>query len=130
MEWKELHSNIESLRGVAKNNYLRGPGCNKDMLYIIPKSIEYKIINFYISSYSCTLMNIKNCLVQCKHTKKNIHIKSCLATIFHGIKFIHYLPQWNSLQFHSLYKLSYYHIPYNSLQFAHYLVPNFKVRTF
>ena len=117
-------------RGVARNNYLGGPGCNRDMLNIIPKSIEYKIINFHISSYSCPLMNIKNCLIQCRYTKKNIHIKSCLAMIFHEIKFIHYHPQWNSLQFSSLYKLSYYHIPCNSLQFAHYLVPNSKVRTF
>ena len=56
----------------------------------ILKSIGYKIINFYISSYTRALINMKNCLVQCKHTKKNIHIKSCLTTIFHGIKFIHY----------------------------------------
>ena len=46
-------------RGVARNNYLGGSGYNRDMLNIIPKSIEYKIINFHISSYSCTLMNIK-----------------------------------------------------------------------
>ena len=28
---------------------------------------------------------MKNCLVQCRHTKKNIHIKSCLVTVFNGI---------------------------------------------
>ena len=78
------------LTGVARNNYFGGPSCNRDILNIIHKSIEYKIINFHISSYSCTLMNMKNCLVQCRHTKKNIHTKSCLATIFHGIKFIYY----------------------------------------
>ena len=78
------------MTGVARNNYLGGPSCNRDILNIIHKSVEYKIINFHISSYSCTLMNMKNCLVQCRHTKKNIHIKSCLVTIFHGIKFIHY----------------------------------------
>ena len=77
-------------RGVAKNNYLGGPSCNRDILNIILKSIGYKIINFHISSYTWILINIKNCLVQCRHTKKNIHIKSRLTTIFHGIKFIHY----------------------------------------
>ena len=39
-------------RGVARNNYLGGPGCNRDILNIIHKSIGYKIINFHISSYT------------------------------------------------------------------------------
>ena len=39
-------------RGVARNNYLGGPGCNIDILNIILKSIGYKIINFHISSYT------------------------------------------------------------------------------
>ena len=39
-------------KGVARNNYLGGPGCNIDILNIILKSIEYKIINFHISSYT------------------------------------------------------------------------------
>ena len=39
-------------RGVARNKYLGGPGCNRDILNIILKSIEYKIINFHISSYT------------------------------------------------------------------------------
>ena len=65
-----------TISGVAKNNYLGGGGgCSRDILNIIHKSIEYKIINFHISSYSCTLINMKNYLVQCRNTKKNIHIK-------------------------------------------------------
>ena len=39
-------------RGVAKNEYLGGPGCNRNILNIILKSIGYKIINFHISSYT------------------------------------------------------------------------------
>ena len=38
-------------RGVARNEYLGGPGCNRNLLNIILKSIGYKIINFHISSY-------------------------------------------------------------------------------
>ena len=86
--WLILH--IRTSRGVARNNYLGRSGCNRDTLNIIHKSIGYKIINFHISSYTWTLINMKNYLVQCRHTKKNIHIKSCLTMIFHGIKFIHY----------------------------------------
>ena len=93
-------------RGVVRNNYLGGLGCSRDILNIIHKSIEYKIINFHISSYSCILMNMKNCLVQCRHIKKNIHIKSCLAMIFHEIKFIHY-------HLHN-------EIPYNFLLYINY----------
>ena len=39
-------------RGVARNEYLGGPGCNRNILNIILKSIGYKIINFHISSYT------------------------------------------------------------------------------
>ena len=39
-------------RGVAKNEHLGGPGCNRNLLNIILKSIRYKIINFHISSYT------------------------------------------------------------------------------
>ena len=39
-------------RGVARNEHLRGPGCNRNILNIILKSIGYKIINFHISSYT------------------------------------------------------------------------------
>ena len=39
-------------RGVARNEYLGGPGCNRNLLNIILKSIGYKIINFHISSYT------------------------------------------------------------------------------
>ena len=39
--------------GLARNEYL-GPGCNKNLLNIILKSIGYKIINFHISLYTWT----------------------------------------------------------------------------
>ena len=39
-------------RGVARNKCLGGPGCNRDVLNIILKSIGYKIINFHISLYT------------------------------------------------------------------------------
>ena len=39
-------------RGVARNEHLGGPGCNRNLLNIILKSIGYKIINFHISSYT------------------------------------------------------------------------------
>ena len=39
-------------RGVARNEYLGGPSCNRNILNIILKSIGYKIINFHISSYT------------------------------------------------------------------------------
>ena len=51
-------------------------------------------------------MNMKNYLVQCRHIKKNIHIKSCLVMIFHEIKFIHY-------HLHN-------EIPYNFLLYINY----------
>ena len=40
------------IRGVAKNKYLGGAGCNRNILNIILKSIGYKIIDFHISSYT------------------------------------------------------------------------------
>ena len=40
------------IRGIAWNKYLGGPGCNRDILNIILKSIGYKIINFHISLYT------------------------------------------------------------------------------
>ena len=39
-------------RGVARNTYLGGPGCNRDIPNIIFKSIGYKIINFLILLYT------------------------------------------------------------------------------
>ena len=39
-------------RGVARNKYLGGPGCNRYLINIILKSIGYKIINFHISLYT------------------------------------------------------------------------------
>ena len=42
------------IRGVARNEHLGGPGCNRNILNIILKSIWYKIINFHISSYTWT----------------------------------------------------------------------------
>ena len=39
-------------KGVARNEYLGGLGCNRNILNIILKSIGYKIINFHISSYT------------------------------------------------------------------------------
>ena len=39
-------------KGVARNTYLGGPGCNRDILNMILKFIEYKIINFHISLYT------------------------------------------------------------------------------
>ena len=39
-------------RGVARNEHLGEPGCNRNILNIILKSIGYKIINFHISSYT------------------------------------------------------------------------------
>ena len=41
-------------RGVARNEHLGEPGCNRNILNIILKSIGYKIINFHISSYTWT----------------------------------------------------------------------------
>ena len=39
-------------KGVARNEHLGGPNCNRNILNIILKSIGYKIINFHISSYT------------------------------------------------------------------------------
>ena len=68
-------------RGVARNKYLEGPGCNRDILNIILKSIGYKIINFHISSYTwtCWEFNRNSKLVRnkkiekTKRQKKNNH---------------------------------------------------------
>ena len=40
------------VRGVVRNTYLGGPGCNRDIPNIIFKSIGYKIINFLILLYT------------------------------------------------------------------------------
>ena len=41
-------------KGVARNKYLGGLVCNRDILNIILKSIGYKIINLHISLYTWT----------------------------------------------------------------------------
>ena len=48
--WPKLYSWL----GVARNEHLEGPCCNRNLLNIILKSIGYKIINFHISSYTWT----------------------------------------------------------------------------
>ena len=105
--WLILH--IHTNRGVAKNIYLGGLGFNRDILNIIHKSIGYKIINFHISSYTWTLINLKNYLFQCRQIKKkNSHqIMSDDNFSWNKIQPLSSL-QWNSLQFPHLYKLSYY----------------------
>ena len=40
------------VQGRSQEDILGGPGCNKDILNIILKSIVYKIINFHISLYT------------------------------------------------------------------------------
>ena len=45
---------VATIRGVARNTYLGGPGCNRDIPNIIFKSIGYKIINFHILLYTWT----------------------------------------------------------------------------
>ena len=50
--WLSKHQGpLFQTRGVVRNEH-GGPGCNRNLLNIILKSIGYKIINFHISSYT------------------------------------------------------------------------------
>ena len=77
-------------RGVARNKYLRGLGCNRDILNIILKSIGYKIINFHISLYTWTCWEfnrnskpVRNKKIEkTKHQKKNNHTHKTIFTWF------------------------------------------------
>ena len=77
-------------RGVARNEYLGGPGCNRNILNIILKSIGYKIINFHISSYTWTCWEfnrnskpVRNKKIEKrKHQKKNNHTYKTVFTWF------------------------------------------------
>ena len=42
------------IQGRSQEWILGGPGCNRNILNIILKSVGYKIINFHISSYTWT----------------------------------------------------------------------------
>ena len=66
-------------RGVARNKYLGGAGCNRDILNMILKFIEYKIINFHISLYTWTCWEfnrnskpVRNKKIEKKNAKRKI----------------------------------------------------------
>ena len=87
------HYGCQVHRGVARNKYLEGPGCNRDILNIILKSIEYKIINFHISSYTWTCWEfnwnsnpVRNKKIEkTKREKKNNHTHKTVFTWFSNL---------------------------------------------
>ena len=79
--------------------------------------LSYIIILLYVNEH-------ENCLVQCRHTKKNIHIKSCLASIFHRIKFNHY-HLYSEIPYNELS----YKIHYNKLSYKIHSYMNYNINT-
>ena len=85
-----LSERVCVIRGVAKNEHLGGPGCNRNILNIILKSIGYKIINFHISSYTWTywefnrnFKHVRNKKIEKrKRQKKNNHMHKTVFTRF------------------------------------------------
>ena len=81
---------IRVIRGVGRNKYLGGLGCNINILNIILKSIGYKIINFHISSYTWTSWEfnrnskpVRNKKIEkTKRQKKNNHTHKTVFTWF------------------------------------------------
>ena len=70
---------VSLARGVARNKYLGGAGCNRDILNMILKFIEYKIINFHISLYTWTCWEfnrnskpVRNKKIEKKNAKRKI----------------------------------------------------------